>query len=149
MADGIGPGGLAFALAAPCRRSRWWPRGRRRGSARGVLALATGGTMRLAYGRRLGGYTGDCLGALQQTSEVGLLPRRPRMSLILLRHTRPAGPAGLLLRRTELALGPRLPRGSGAAGQALPRFSRVIASPSLRCRRLAERLAAAKASRRP
>jgi adenosylcobinamide-GDP ribazoletransferase len=29
--------------------------------------------MRARFERRLGGYTGDCLGAVQQTSEVGLL----------------------------------------------------------------------------
>lgn len=40
--------------------------------AAGLAGLALGhGLMRLAYERRLGGYTGDTLGAVQQTSEIG------------------------------------------------------------------------------
>lgn len=39
----------------------------------GLLGLAIGHfVMRRAFERRLGGYTGDCLGAVQQTSELGL-----------------------------------------------------------------------------
>ena len=39
----------------------------------GLGGLAAGHlTMRAAYERRLGGYTGDCLGAVQQTSELGM-----------------------------------------------------------------------------
>ena len=39
----------------------------------GVGGLALGHLlMRRAYERKLGGYTGDCLGGVQQTSEVGL-----------------------------------------------------------------------------
>lgn len=38
----------------------------------GVLGLALAHVLtRLWYGRRLGGYTGDCLGATQQTGELG------------------------------------------------------------------------------
>ncbi|MFN6979600.1 MAG: adenosylcobinamide-GDP ribazoletransferase, partial [Gemmobacter sp.] len=45
------------------------------------LALAAGwgglalghAAMRRVYERRLGGYTGDCLGAVQQCSEIGFL----------------------------------------------------------------------------
>lgn len=38
----------------------------------GVLGLALAHVLtRLWYGRRLGGYTGDCLGAMQQTGELG------------------------------------------------------------------------------
>ena len=39
----------------------------------GVAGLAIGHlAMRTAYERRLGGYSGDCLGAVQQTSELGM-----------------------------------------------------------------------------
>lgn len=39
----------------------------------GVLGLALGhAAMRAAFERRLAGYTGDCVGATQQTSELGL-----------------------------------------------------------------------------
>ena len=39
----------------------------------GLAGLAGGHlVMRAAYERKLGGYTGDCLGAVQQTSELGL-----------------------------------------------------------------------------
>ena len=39
----------------------------------GIAGLAAGHlAMRAAYERRLGGYTGDCLGGVQQTSELGM-----------------------------------------------------------------------------
>ena len=39
----------------------------------GLAGLLAGHlVMRGLYERKLGGYTGDCLGAVQQTSEVGL-----------------------------------------------------------------------------
>ena len=39
----------------------------------GLAGLAVGHlAMRAVYERKLGGYTGDCLGAVQQTSELGL-----------------------------------------------------------------------------
>jgi adenosylcobinamide-GDP ribazoletransferase len=74
VADGIGAGGLAFALATGA-------------VGLGLLGLAVPGVavagallglvlghvaMRQWYARRIGGYTGDCLGATQQTSEAGL-----------------------------------------------------------------------------
>ncbi|MEM0948850.1 MAG: adenosylcobinamide-GDP ribazoletransferase [Pseudomonadota bacterium] len=41
-------------------------------AACGLFGLAIGhGVMRRVFDRRLGGYTGDCLGAVQQLSEVG------------------------------------------------------------------------------
>jgi adenosylcobinamide-GDP ribazoletransferase len=41
-------------------------------SAAGLAGLAAGHLgMRLFYERKLGGYTGDCLGAVQQASEIG------------------------------------------------------------------------------
>ena len=40
----------------------------------GILGLAMGAlAMRAWYRRRLGGYTGDCLGAVQQCAEIGFL----------------------------------------------------------------------------
>ena len=39
----------------------------------GLAGLAAGHlVMRRAYERKLGGYTGDCLGGVQQASELGL-----------------------------------------------------------------------------
>ncbi|MCX7645396.1 MAG: adenosylcobinamide-GDP ribazoletransferase [Rhodobacteraceae bacterium] len=73
VADGIGRDGLRFALLSGA-------------AALAPLALAAGplaalaglaglalGTlaMRQAFERRLGGYTGDCLGAVQQCAEAG------------------------------------------------------------------------------
>jgi adenosylcobinamide-GDP ribazoletransferase len=73
VASGIAGGGLAFALAsgalalaplalvAPLRVI-----------AGGLLGLALGHlAMRRRFEGRLGGYTGDCLGAVQQCSEIG------------------------------------------------------------------------------
>jgi adenosylcobinamide-GDP ribazoletransferase len=40
---------------------------------RGLMGLALGHWgMRRVFDRELGGYTGDCLGAVQQGSEIGL-----------------------------------------------------------------------------
>ena len=74
VAEGIGPGGLAFALgtgaAAVLTLAVALPAA---AVAGGALGLAAGQVaMRARFERRLGGYTGDCLGAVQQTSEVGL-----------------------------------------------------------------------------
>jgi adenosylcobinamide-GDP ribazoletransferase len=74
LAEGIGPGGLAFALgtgaAALLATALVLPPA---AVAGGLLGLLLGHlAMRSRYERRLGGYTGDCLGAVQQASEVGL-----------------------------------------------------------------------------
>jgi adenosylcobinamide-GDP ribazoletransferase len=74
VADGIGPGGLGFALATGALALGAI------GLALPALAVAGGAlglvvghlAMRSRFERRLGGYTGDCLGAVQQTSEIGL-----------------------------------------------------------------------------
>ena len=74
VADAVGPASLALALAtgvaAACVLL---------GAAApaavlvGLGGLATGHVaMRSLYERKLGGYTGDCLGAVQQTSELGM-----------------------------------------------------------------------------
>jgi adenosylcobinamide-GDP ribazoletransferase len=40
----------------------------------GAMGLAAGHyAMRRRFEQRLGGYTGDCLGAVQQCSEIGFL----------------------------------------------------------------------------
>jgi adenosylcobinamide-GDP ribazoletransferase len=52
VAAGLARGGLAFALGC---------------GAAALLAL-----VRLTVGRRIGGYTGDTLGAMQQAGEVAL-----------------------------------------------------------------------------
>ncbi len=61
--------------------------------------------------------------------------------MIFLRHPKPDVPAGLCYGRTDLDIGPD---GAAEIAQALettPRVVRVIASPALRCRKLAEELA--------
>ena len=74
IADAVEPGSLAFALAtgaaAVCILFTV-------AAPAAVLAGFAGLTaghlaMRNVYERKLGGYTGDCLGAVQQTSELGL-----------------------------------------------------------------------------
>lgn len=74
VADGIGQGGLGFALAtgalAMFAVALVLPAVAVAGGALGLVAGHV--AMRSRFERRLGGYTGDCLGAVQQTSEVGL-----------------------------------------------------------------------------
>ncbi len=74
VAAGVCSGGLAVALAtgALAVAATAWvlPFA---AVAGGIGGLILGhGVMRLAFERRLGGYTGDCLGAVQQTSETCL-----------------------------------------------------------------------------
>lgn len=67
-AAGVSGPGLLVALATgaatlPLLGGGWWA---------ALLGLAAGHALaRLAFERRLGGYTGDCLGATQQLSELG------------------------------------------------------------------------------
>lgn len=74
VAGGIGPGGIAFAAATTIGAlvPLWIVLG-----ASGVLAAVVGCmighvVMRWWFQRRLGGYTGDTLGAVQQASEIGV-----------------------------------------------------------------------------
>ena len=83
VADGVARGGLTLALATGAvavggltarpatRRARMFASPVV--TIAGLAGLAAGHlAMRGVYERKLGGYTGDCLGAVQQTSELGL-----------------------------------------------------------------------------
>lgn len=72
LAHGVGPGGHALALGIAGAALlglgvmvHWTALGGFAGLVLGHLA------MRSRFERRLGGYTGDCLGAVQQASEIG------------------------------------------------------------------------------
>lgn len=69
VATGLGRAGLAFALACGLAPLLFLPPLAALGGLAGLILghLA----MRRTYQRKLGGYTGDCLGAVQQVSEVG------------------------------------------------------------------------------
>jgi len=62
--------------------------------------------------------------------------------MIFLRHPRPDKASGLCYGRTDLDIGPDGAAEIAWAMEATPKVTRVIASPALRCRRLAEGLAA-------
>jgi adenosylcobinamide-GDP ribazoletransferase len=74
VADGIGAGGLIVALTTAVLALV--PLGLRvppLGVVGALVGVALGHLlMRRRFEPRLGGYTGDCLGAVQQTSELGL-----------------------------------------------------------------------------
>ena len=74
VAAGVAPGSLALALvtAAAAVGGLWFVTSPAVMVA-GLAGLTAGHlVMRGLYERKLGGYTGDCLGAVQQTSELGL-----------------------------------------------------------------------------
>jgi alpha-ribazole phosphatase len=62
--------------------------------------------------------------------------------VIFLRHPKPAAATGLCYGRTDLDIAPEGAAQIETALRAAPRVRRVIASPALRCRKLAESLAA-------
>jgi alpha-ribazole phosphatase len=66
------------------------------------------------------------------------------MSLILLRHTRPALAAGMCYGRSDLDLDTCFAESAEAVVAGLPEFARIVTSPLGRCRRLAERIALAR-----
>ena len=66
------------------------------------------------------------------------------MSVILVRHTRPAVPEGVCYGITELDLPPTFDDEAAAVVAALPRADRLVSSPLERCRRLAERIGVAR-----
>ena len=73
-ADGIGAGGLAIALLTGGLLLAWLAFA---GGAMAALYTVAGAlvghlVMRALFERRLGGYTGDTLGAVQQLSELGV-----------------------------------------------------------------------------
>lgn len=67
------------------------------------------------------------------------------MPVILLRHTRPAVAEGLCYGRSDLALDGGFEAAAAEILRDLPPVSAVVTSPLARCRRLAERIAAARA----
>jgi len=58
--------------------------------------------------------------------------------VIFLRHPKPAAATGLCYGRTDLDIAPEGEAQIAAALLAVPPVTRVIASPALRCRKLAE-----------
>lgn len=66
------------------------------------------------------------------------------MSVILVRHTRPAVPAGVCYGVTDLDLAPSFDEEAAAIVATLPRTERLVSSPLRRCRRLAEWIGAAR-----
>ena len=66
------------------------------------------------------------------------------MPVILVRHTRPAIPEGVCYGVTDLDLAPSFDDEAAAVLAALPRAERLVSSPLKRCRRLAERIGAAR-----
>ena len=60
------------------------------------------------------------------------------MQLILVRHTRPAVPAGICYGMTDLDLAPTFEDEAARVVAALPPADRLVTSPLGRCRRLAE-----------
>ena len=74
VAAGVGPGSLALALVTGTAAiGGLWFVTTPATMLAGLAGLAAGHlVMRGLYERKLGGYTGDCLGAVQQTSELGL-----------------------------------------------------------------------------
>jgi alpha-ribazole phosphatase len=61
--------------------------------------------------------------------------------MIFLRHPKPQAPAGLCYGRTDLDIGPEGEAEIARALRQTQRVTRVVASPALRCRKLAEELA--------
>jgi len=62
--------------------------------------------------------------------------------MIFLRHPKPQAPAGLCYGRTEIDIGPEGEADIARALRQTQRVTRVVASPALRCRKLARELAA-------
>ena len=75
VSGAVGGGSLALALifGAGALLALLWATIPPLALLAGLAGLAAGHlAMRAAYERKLGGYTGDCLGGVQQTSELGL-----------------------------------------------------------------------------
>jgi len=66
------------------------------------------------------------------------------VALILLRHTRPDVAEGVCYGRSDLGLAACFDAEAGRLAAELPEVARVVTSPLGRCRRLAERIAAAR-----
>ena len=61
--------------------------------------------------------------------------------MIFLRHPKPQAPAGLCYGRMDIGVGPEGEADIRRALGETPRLARIVASPALRCRKLAEELA--------
>ena len=64
------------------------------------------------------------------------------MPLILVRHTRPLGGAGVCYGRSDVPLAEDFEAATESLLGSLPRIAAVVSSPRVRCRHLAERIAA-------
>ena len=90
--------------------------------------------------RLLGGFTGDVLGAIEQSYEIAFLVAACCMRLILVRHPKPLCEKGICYGRLDLECEPE------ALSEAVQRLaklaptSRVFTSPARRARDLATRL---------
>ena len=143
-------------LPAACVLAAGWMRAGRRPAQpcwRRSLAALWLGRM---FVRRLGGYTGDCLGAVQQLAEAlvyvavlatlghGAWTRR-HDSCYLVRHPQPDVAPGLCYGASDVPVAGRRARARarGADGARAAGRPARLASPLQRCARLAERLAAA------
>lgn len=75
VAAGVSGAGFAVAVATAGALIGWfWIAAAGAPVLLGLIGLALGhAAMRAMYERKLGGYTGDCLGAVQQISELGFL----------------------------------------------------------------------------
>jgi len=64
------------------------------------------------------------------------------MAVTLLRHTRPAVAPGICYGVSDLTLAESFAEECDAVIRTLPEFARIVTSPLIRCRRLAERISA-------
>ena len=143
-AAGLAPDGVAVAAATAALALAVLAAVGGPGAAlAGAGGIAVGHLLaRRLFEPRLGGYTGDCLGATQQLGEVGLLRRGAGMSLTLLRHARPLGAEGVCYGISDLAAPPLAAAEADALAARLGPAERIVSSPLARCLPLAEALGA-------
>lgn len=77
-------------------------------------------------------------------SAGGRADERVSMRLILVRHTRPAVPENVCYGATDLDLAPTFDDEAERVARVLPWAQKLVTSPLRRCRRLAERIGAAR-----
>ncbi len=108
----------------------------------GVALIVAHFAIRARFEKWLGGYTGDCLGAVQQVCEVDI-PRDRRVHLILLRHTRTIAGSGICYGNTDVELAETAAEEIAVAVSQLQNIDQLYSSPLQRCTRLAEAIARA------